>query len=114
MDVEDEWGSGAVGGADLVVIWESGTASALDASGIASGRDVGSAAVFERDLDGQTLSFSFEDGEIVDDQTGSEWNVLGEAVSGPFAGSQLTPVVSVNHFWFSWAAFRPETRIYQP
>jgi len=29
-------------------------------------------------------------------------------------GQALTPVVSINHFWFSWAAFRPDTRIYQP
>ena len=28
------------------------------------------------------------------------------------AGKALTPVVNVNHFWFSWAAFRPETVIY--
>ncbi|RME58163.1 DUF3179 domain-containing protein, partial [Candidatus Parcubacteria bacterium] len=48
------------------------------------------------------------------DQTNSEWNILGQAVSGELAGSQLTPVTSINHFWFSWAAFRPETRVYQP
>jgi hypothetical protein len=40
--------------------------------------------------------------------------VLGQAISGPLAGEQLTPVVAVNHFWFSWAAFKPETRVYQP
>jgi thiol-disulfide isomerase/thioredoxin len=34
-------------------------------------------------------------------------------VSGPAAGSVLTPVVSINHFWFSWAAFKPETRVYR-
>ena len=51
---------------------------------------------------------------IRDNETGSEWNILGQAVSGELAGSQLEPVVNVNHFWFSWAAFRPETRIYQP
>jgi len=33
-------------------------------------------------------------------------------VRGPLAGKQLTPVVAVNHFWFSWAAFRPETRVF--
>ena len=34
-------------------------------------------------------------------------------MSGPAAGRELAPVVSINHFWFSWAAFRPETRIYR-
>ena len=40
--------------------------------------------------------------------------MLGRAVSGELEGSQLTLVVKVDHFWFSWAAFKPETRVYQP
>ena len=28
--------------------------------------------------------------------------------------NDVKPVVKVDHFWFSWAAFRPDTRIYQP
>ncbi len=103
-----------VGDTPVVVLWASGTASALDASTVASGRDIGAVNVFSRELEGQTLTFRFEDGRITDEQTGSEWDVLGQAVSGELAGSHLTPVVSINHFWFSWAAFRPETRIYQP
>ncbi|HEV8043718.1 MAG TPA: DUF3179 domain-containing (seleno)protein [Rubrobacter sp.] len=51
---------------------------------------------------------------IIDEETGSEWNVLGEAVAGELEGSRLEPVVSIDHLWFSWAAFRPETRIYEP
>jgi len=60
------------------------------------------------------LTFVADNGLIKDKETGSAWNVLGMATSGPLAGTQLTPVVSINHFWFSWAAFKPETRIYQP
>lgn len=97
---------------DLVVFWDSGTASALDANIIADGRDVGAVNAFSRELDGQVLTFSFDSGKIIDEDTGSEWDVLGQAIGGPLAGSQLTPVVGVNHFWFSWAAFRPETRVY--
>jgi hypothetical protein len=37
--------------------------------------------------------------------------VLGEAVAGPLAGFQLTPVDHVDTFWFAWAAFHPTTRI---
>jgi hypothetical protein len=51
-------------------------------------------------LDDQTLTFGLEDDRIVDDLTGSEWDVLGRAVGGPLKGRQLAPVVSVNHFWF--------------
>jgi hypothetical protein len=102
-----------VAGEPIVILWVSGTASALDAGTVAGGRDVGSAAAYSRLLNGDELTFAIEDGKIVDG-TGSEWNVLGQAVSGPLEGSQLTPVVSINHFWFSWAAFRPDTIIYEP
>lgn len=102
------------GGKDVVVLWTPGTASALDEGIVAAGRDVGAANVYERSLDGDSLTFTYDGSGIVDEQTGSEWDVLGRAVSGELAGTQLAPVVSVNHFWFSWAAFRPETRVYQP
>jgi len=102
-----------VGGTSLVVFWAPGTASALDTGTVAGGRDVGAVNAFSRDVEGQLLTFRFDGTRITDEETGSEWNVLGQAVSGPLSGSQLTPVVGINHFWFSWAAFRPETRIYQ-
>lgn len=103
-----------VGGEDIVVIWQSGTASALDANKIASGRDIGAADVFSRNLNGQTLTFTLVGEDIVDDQTSSVWNVLGQAVSGELEGQILEQVVAINHFWFSWAAFRPDTRVYTP
>lgn len=103
-----------VGGVDVAIFWQPGVASALDSSLIAAGQDVGANAVFERAVDGQTLTFTAEDGAIRDEQTGSSWNIFGEAIAGELAGTKLEPVVKVDHFWFSWAAFRPETRIYQP
>jgi hypothetical protein len=101
-----------VGGQPVAVFWQSGVASALDSGSIAQGRDVGSAAAFLPELDGRRLAFSSEGGRIVDAETGSTWDLLGRAVGGELAGQQLTPVVGVNHFWFSWAAFKPATRIY--
>jgi thiol-disulfide isomerase/thioredoxin len=102
-----------VGGDPIVVLWASGTASALDAGSVAGGRDVGTATTFSRELDGQTLTFALDGGQIVDEQSNSEWNVLGQAIAGPLAGQVLAPVVSINHFWFSWMAFKPDTRIYE-
>jgi hypothetical protein len=102
-----------LGGNEIVVFWQPGTASALDASVIAQGEDVGAGVSFSPVVDGQILTFSFDGEKIVDDQTGSEWDVFGQAISGDLAGTQLEPVVSVNHFWFSWAAFKPDTRVYQ-
>jgi thiol-disulfide isomerase/thioredoxin len=102
-----------VGGTPIAVLWQSGTASALDSGVVAEGRDVGTVHTFSRELDRQTLTFRYDGERIVDDRTGSEWTVLGKAVDGQLAGKALMPVVNVNHFWFSWAAFRPETRIYR-
>ena len=51
---------------------------------------------------------------ILDEETGSEWNILGEAVAGELEGSRLESVVGIDHFWFSWTAFRAKTRIYEP
>ncbi|MFC1879754.1 DUF3179 domain-containing protein [Chloroflexota bacterium] len=103
----------AVAGEEIVVIWAPGVASALDATTVSAGRDVGTANAYSRLVNGQLLTFRFEDGRIMDDLTDSEWDVFGRAVSGELEGTQLTSVVAINHFWFSWAAFKPETRIYQ-
>jgi hypothetical protein len=103
-----------VGGQPVAVFWQSGVASALDSGSIAQGRDVGSAAAYSPMVDGRQLTLINQRGRIVDAETGSVWNLLGRAVDGELAGQQLAPVVGVNHFWFSWAAFKPETRVYQP
>ncbi|MFQ5409231.1 MAG: DUF3179 domain-containing (seleno)protein, partial [Anaerolineales bacterium] len=80
-----------VGGVDVAVFWQPGLASALGAASIASGEDVGASGVFERTLDGQTLTFPADGEAITDEQTGSVWNILGEAVSGESAGKTLVP-----------------------
>lgn len=40
-----------------------------------------------------------------DHQTGSLWNLRGEAYEGPLAGRQLTQLPSFNSFWFAWSTF---------
>jgi hypothetical protein len=104
----------AVGGRPVVIFYTRGVASALDRSSIADSRDVGTAAVFERTLAGRVLTFRLADGRFTDAQTGSTWTVLGTATAGPLAGQRLAPVVHGQHFWFSWAVFKPQTRIYRP
>src|SRR5262249_42777879 len=89
-----------VGGTDVVVLWAPGTASALDESTVAGGRDVGAANAYTRIIDGQRLTFALDGERIVDKETGSEWNVLGQAIAGKLNGKQLAPIVAVNHFWF--------------
>ena len=102
-----------VNGKDLVVFFKFGTASALDRRSIRDSRDVGATGVFEAQLNGETLTFRAEGDDMVDNETGSVWNILGHAVEGELAGQRLEPIVHANHFWFSWGAFKPDTLIYR-
>ena len=99
--VEDE-----VGGVPVVVLWSPGTLDSLDAETVAEGAAVGSAAAFDRRVDGTMLTFTARGDEFVDAQTGSTWTALGQAVEGPLAGTRLEPVVQATPFWFSWSALR--------
>lgn len=102
-----------VGDVPVVALWQPGATSALDRSEIDGSRDVGMAALFSRDLDGQALTFSIDaDGTITDDQTGTTWNIFGTALAGELAGSQLRQEAAFPHFWFAWAAFSPGTDVY--
>ena len=105
VDGQAEVTEGEIGGIPLVIFWKAGQASALDTADIAGGRDVGTVGVFSSVMDGQTLTFRSHDGVFVDVETGTTWNVLGDAVDGPLAGSALEPITFVRTFWFSWAAF---------
>ena len=101
-----------VGGAPIAVFFKPGTRSALDDRIIAQSRDVGATGAFSAVLDGERLTFSFDGENIVDDATGSVWNIQGHAVSGPLQGKTLTKIVHADHFWFAWGVFKPNTRIY--
>jgi hypothetical protein len=101
-----------VGGEAVVIFFQFGTASALDGSSISGSRDVGATGVFRPSANGQALTFGIAGDNIVDEQTGSTWNILGLATDGQLAGTQLELLPHANHFWFAWAAFKPDTRIH--
>ncbi len=101
-----------VGGQDVVVFWKDGTVSALDREVIADSRDVGATGVFDPTVNGRTLGFRATGSGIVDAQSGSIWDVFGRAASGPLAGTQLHPIIATESFWFDWAAFHPNSRIF--
>jgi hypothetical protein len=93
---------GGVGGVPVVVL--------EDARGIPT-------LAYHRALsDGRVLDFERvgEAGSIVDVQTGSRWSSGGLALDGELAGVQLTFVTSFLTEWYGWAAFHPETVIYDP
>lgn len=85
---------------DVVVFWETASFAA--------------AAYFPR-ADGQALTFEVVDEAIRDVETGSEWSLDGMAVSGTMAGAQLeTHPTAYTAFWRAWAAFSPDTEVWQP
>ena len=98
----------------VVLFWKSGTASALDSGSIADGRDVGTTGVFSAQIDDQELTFSaLEDGLFLDRETGSIWDIFGEAIDGPMSGSKLDPIPHHDTFWFAWAAFVPDGELHK-
>ncbi len=101
-----------VGGKPIVVFWKPGATSALDEPEIAKGRDVGSAVAYSAELDGSTLKFELKGGKFADSTTASHWDLVGYATDGKSKGKRLAPIAAVNHFWFSWAVFKPKTRVY--
>ncbi len=101
-----------VGEEPTLILWKPGVTSALDGAEIATSKDVGAAAAFDRDLDGRTLKFEVRDDRIVDTATSSAWNVFGRAVSGPLEGQQLSSADAFDTFWFDWAAFHPGTLVW--
>ncbi|MBA2769034.1 MAG: DUF3179 domain-containing protein [Sporichthyaceae bacterium] len=97
-------------GREVVVFGAGGLRSALDAAELRAGQKIAATGVFVPRADGRRLTFrAVSPSAFVDDQTGSSWNILGEAVKGPLTGRRLPAVEHVDTFWFAWAAFRPTT-----
>lgn len=103
-----------IGGIPVVIFWAPGAASSVDARSIADGREVGSTAVFDRRVGEQTLAFEpAGDGRFRDRETGSVWSMAGTTQTGARTDEQLDAVVHADFFWFAWAVFKPDTRIWR-
>lgn len=74
----------------------------------------GTAFIYDRRLDDQTLSFSRKEDRLVDDQTHSTWEVTsGLAIDGPLSGRSLKLVPGIVSFPKAWKQFHPESEYYQ-
>ncbi len=100
-----------VNGKDVVIFYAGGTLSPFASPGATAHRTVGSTGVFDPVVEGQKLTFGVRGEVVVDDETETIWNILGQGIAGPLKGTQLTPMVHANHFWFAWFAFSPETAV---
>ena len=98
---------------DIVLFMTPGSLSALDAADIAESRDVGQVGVFDRNIDGLTLTFRSEsDGSFTDEDTGTTWNVVGTGTAGTLEGRSLQSLAHTVAFWFAWAAAYPDTQLW--
>jgi len=86
-------------GREIVVLWSSAAEGA---------------AAFEPFLeDGTRVTLRVKDGAFVDEETGSVWGLHGSAYQGPLRFRRLKPYDEAYvAYWFAWAAFHPETRIW--
>ncbi len=68
-----------------------------------------------RQVGEQVLTFRLENGLIVDEETGSTWDIArGLATDGPLRGQGLQPVPNSSAYDWAWLDFFPETTFYEP
>jgi hypothetical protein len=97
----------------LVVFGADDTASVLDTGDVTTGRAVGVGLAFERTVGDEVLTFEAQgEDRFMDRETGSTWDLFGNALDGPLAGEKLAPVVNTNELWFAWAAFNADAAVY--
>jgi hypothetical protein len=101
-----------IGELSVAVFWQQGANSTQDQANIDDSKDVGMAMLFSRVVDGRVLTFYYANGRIWDEETQSQWNILGQAVSGTLMGNQLVPYSAYPYFWFAWSANYPNSDIY--
>ncbi|MCZ6636405.1 MAG: DUF3179 domain-containing protein [bacterium] len=77
------------------------------------------AVPFSRQLDRQVLTFDKVASTdpvfpfmLQDKETGTTWNLKGEAVAGTLSGQKLEQIPAHNAFWFAWSTFWQNTGIY--
>ena len=102
-----------VNSTEIVIFHSDGASSALDASDIGKSKDAGSTGVFIPEINGQKLTFKYDNGEFIDEETRSRWNIFGKAVSGKLQGKQLRQIRHGDYFAFAWIVFNPQTEIYK-
>jgi len=68
-----------------------------------------------RTVDGRELTFRMEGDGLIDEETGSTWDIArGRAVDGPLKGAVLQGVPSSSAFDWAWLDFYPASDFYTP
>ncbi len=65
------------------------------------------------EVKGKPLNFRVDSlGQYFDKETGSQWDRMGRAITGPLKGEEMVPCPSVLQSWYTWVAEYPETMIW--
>ena len=71
---------------------------------------------------GQSLTLRLKDGsdvsslgdvQFVDDETGTVWDIKGNAVEGSLKGEKMDRAKSFIAYWFAWSAFNRDTELWE-
>ena len=96
----------------VVVLSQSAYLSPLDKLEITQSKEIPAAAAYDRRINGKALTFKHATGKITDSETGSNWNMYGEAINGELKGTRLQRIDIGAHFAFAALAFQPKCEIY--
>lgn len=96
----------------VLIFHKYGTISVLDKRRIKDSEDIGSAVVFNPEVNGEILTFRKENGKFIDNQTGSKWDITGKCYEGELKGKTLKLRNHGHHFSFAFFAFYPESDVY--
>ena len=70
--------------------------------------------VYDRELDGKTLTFAWRDNQLFDEQTDSRWDAAtGVAKQGPMKGKSLKAMVGIISFKRPWSLFHPDSTFWR-
>lgn len=81
------------------------------------GPDGRTVRAFSARVEGRPLDFfrrAQEPFALLDQQTGTEWDFMGRARSGPLEGKQLDRIQNRTEYWFDWKRYHPATLVYRP
>ena len=77
---------------------------------------------FYTEVNGQNLTLKLLSGtetgslsnvRFIDNETGSKWNLDGEAIAGSLTGEKLSQPKSYVAYWFAWSAFNRTTELWE-
>jgi hypothetical protein len=74
--------------------------------------DLDAPRLFDRRVANYMLHFVSRNGDYYDVETGTRWRPDGLALEGRLAGNRLALLDAFDVMWFAWAAFHPESTVF--